>query len=100
VVNNGNAVRSDVDVELDRIGAKLDRTLEGRQCILGEFTGRAAVADPLDAPLRGSHRLYIHRRARQAEGTLGEARQEKGGTGQGIVALTSGAALTSYQRTE
>ena len=49
-MNDGHAVRGDVHVQLDRVRAELDRTLKGRQGILGEFSRRAAMADALHGP--------------------------------------------------
>src|SRR5207253_8775777 len=78
-MHDGDAVRSEVHVQLDAIGAEIDGTLERGQRILRELAWRATVADALDAASCGSHRQYIHRRARHAEGMLRR----------GVTALTS-----------
>jgi hypothetical protein len=81
VVYDWNTVRGHVNVQLDSVGAELDGPGKCREGVFREFAGRAAVSDALHAALRGRHSHYIHRRARQAEGTLSRA----------TAALTSGA---------
>ena len=50
VMHDGDAVRGEVHVQLDGIGAEIDGTLERGQRILRELAWRATVADALDAP--------------------------------------------------
>jgi hypothetical protein len=45
MVHNDDAITGSVDVELDRVGADLDRVLEGRNGVFGKSLVRAPVGD-------------------------------------------------------
>ena len=74
VVDDWNTVGGLVDIQLDRVGAELDRPGERGESDFRKFAGRAAVSDALHAAFGARHSHYIHRRARQAE-ALSRGRQ-------------------------
>jgi RNA polymerase sigma-70 factor (ECF subfamily) len=60
MVHDHDAIRGNVDVELDRVRAISERGLEARQCVLKRLAGRAAVCDSLDSwDGRGLHHTRV-----------------------------------------